>query len=108
MTALVDITETQPLTEEVGAIIKVLWSDPGVQRAWDRRSTYQVIESNKKYFEKIDEISAFGYLPTDEDILLSRVRTTGIVEDSYEIDGSTFEIIDVGGQVSERGASARS
>mmetsp|Transcript_18543 Transcript_18543/g.37147 ORF Transcript_18543/g.37147 Transcript_18543/m.37147 type:complete len:349 (+) Transcript_18543:53-1099(+) len=100
--ALEDVTETQPLTEEIGAIIKALWADPGVQNAWDRRSQFQVIESNKKYFEKIDEISTFGYLPSDEDILLSRVRTTGIVEDSYEIEGSTFEIIDVGGQRNER------
>jgi GTPase SAR1 family protein len=97
-----EASETDPLTEELGAIISTLWGDSGVQKAWNRRSEYQVIESNAEYFKKIDEISAFGYVPDDADILLSRVRTTGIVEESYEIEGSTFVIIDVGGQRNER------
>ncbi|GMI11129.1 hypothetical protein TrLO_g10104, partial [Triparma laevis f. longispina] len=91
-----------PLTEEIGAIIQALWNDSGIQKAWNRRSDYQVIESNAKYFEKIDTISAFGYTPDDADILLSRVRTTGIVEECYDIEGSAFVITDVGGQRNER------
>ena len=47
-------------------------------------------------------LSKFGYVPSDGDILLSRVRTTGIVEESYTIDEANFVIIDVGGQRNER------
>jgi hypothetical protein len=34
-----------------------------------------------------------------DDILFSRVRTSGIVTERYLIDGTVFEMYDVGGQV---------
>lgn len=37
-----------------------------------------------------------------DDILYSRVRTSGIVTERYNIDGTTFEMYDVGGQRNER------
>jgi GTPase SAR1 family protein len=100
--AIFELNEHNPVSESVGTILKALWADPGVQMAWAKRNEYQVIESNAEYFNKLDSISAFGYIPPDEDILISRVRTTGIVEESYIIDNVTFVIIDVGGQRNER------
>lgn len=41
-------------------------------------------------------------MPTNEDILRTRVMTSGIIETKIEIDGLEFIIIDVGGQRSER------
>jgi GTPase SAR1 family protein len=93
------------LTPEVAEAINTLWTDErdvGIKKAWERRSEYQVVESNIKYIQDIARISAPGYIPTDADILLSRVRTTGIVEESYIIDKINFIIIDVGGQRNER------
>ena len=43
-----------------------------------------------------------GYIPTEQDVLRSRVRTTGIVENSFTIDGNHFKMYDVGGQRNER------
>lgn len=99
---LCNTTNRIDLTFELSTSIKSLWSDPGIQEAWERRSEYQVIESNELYFKKIDHISAHGYMPTDEDILASRVRTCGIVEETYVIENVEFVIIDVGGQRNER------
>ncbi len=99
---MLDITERTELTSEISGPIKSLWSDPGILEVWDRRSEFQVIESNELYFRKIEQISARGYLPTDEDILASRVRTCGIVEETYVIENVEFVIIDVGGQRNER------
>jgi hypothetical protein len=56
----------------------------------------------KYYFENIDRIKQPGYLASQQDILLSRVRTSGIVTERYMIDGSQFEMYDVGGQRNER------
>merc|ERR1719263_2721395 len=42
------------------------------------------------------------YQANQQDMLLSRVRTSGIVTERYEIDGSQFEMYDVGGQRNER------
>lgn len=54
------------------------------------------------YFNKIAEIGAPGYIPSVEDVLRSRVRTSGIVEELYNIGGVDFAIYDVGGQRNER------
>jgi len=43
-----------------------------------------------------------GYLPTDQDILRSRVKTTGITETTFRVGELTYRLFDVGGQRSER------
>lgn len=43
-----------------------------------------------------------GYLPSEQDVLRSRVRTTGIVENDFEIENNQFKMYDVGGQRNER------
>jgi len=43
-----------------------------------------------------------NYKPTDEDILRVRVRSTGIEEAEFDFDDMIFNMIDVGGQRSER------
>merc|ERR1711994_927127 len=40
--------------------------------------------------------------PSDQDILLVRHRTTGVIEQKFGIRGTSFHIFDVGGQKSER------
>ena len=43
-----------------------------------------------------------SYLPTDQDILRSRVKTTGITETMFRVGELTYRLFDVGGQRSER------
>jgi hypothetical protein len=50
---------------------------------WDRRSEFQVIESVQFYFNKIDIIKMPDYLPDKDDILYSRVRTSGTYISTY-------------------------
>lgn len=54
------------------------------------------------YFDSIDRIAAPDYLPTDQDVLRSRVKTTGITETTFHIGDLTYRMFDVGGQRSER------
>lgn len=42
------------------------------------------------------------YIPTDQDILRSRVKTTGINEITFQVDSVLYKVFDVGGQRSER------
>jgi len=96
------IDENEAINVAVGDAVKALWSDPGIQAVWARRSEFQVIESVQYYFNKIDKIKMPDYLPDKDDILMSRVRTSGIVTERYVIDGTVFEMYDVGGQRNER------
>lgn len=47
-------------------------------------------------------IGAPGYVPTDDDILRTRVRSVGIQQETFKVKGSTLKVFDVGGQRSER------
>jgi GTPase SAR1 family protein len=96
------LDENDVINPTVGTAIAALWKDPGMKAVWDRRSEFQVIESVQYYFNKIDQIKMPDYLPDKDDIIYSRVRTSGIVTERYNIDNTTFEMYDVGGQRNER------
>ena len=97
-----------PDSEEVvmdaamGALLKRIWADAGAQTTWTRRSEYHIQDSLAWYMDNVDRISAEGYVPSVEDILRARVRTSGIVEETFKVDGVDFEMYDVGGQRNER------
>ncbi|RYY87512.1 hypothetical protein EON63_03860 [archaeon] len=67
------------LLPPLGDAIKELWTDPGIQAVWNRRAEYQIIDSVSYYFNKIDLIKRPDYLPDKDDIIHSRVRTSGRV-----------------------------
>lgn len=54
------------------------------------------------YFDSINRIAQPDYLPNDQDVLRSRVKTTGITETTFIIGDLTYRMFDVGGQRSER------
>ena len=54
------------------------------------------------YYTNIDRLFSRDYLPNDQDVLHSRLRTTGITETLFELGQLTYHMFDVGGQRSER------
>ena len=54
------------------------------------------------YYNNIDRLFAPDYLPNDQDVLRSRLRTTGITETLFELGQLNYHMFDVGGQRSER------
>lgn len=54
------------------------------------------------YFNKVEAIGHPTYVPSEEDYLKSRVRTSGIIENTFTIDKLEWIISDVGGQRNER------
>jgi len=54
------------------------------------------------YFDSIDRIGDRSYVPNNQDVLRSRVKTTGITETVFVIGDLTYRMFDVGGQRSER------
>lgn len=71
------LDENDVINGTVGDAIKELWTDPGIQAVWGRRAEYQIIDSVSYYFNKIDLIKRPDYLPDKDDIIHSRVRTSG-------------------------------
>lgn len=54
------------------------------------------------YFDSIVRIGHPNYIPSDQDVLRSRIKTTGITETTFVINNMTYRMFDVGGQRSER------
>lgn len=93
------------MDQELADKILLLTKDENVKKVLEHRTEFQVQESWDEYVKRLDKFPVWGgddWLPDDEDILLSRVRTTGIVDETFNIDGVDFKMIDVGGQRSER------
>jgi hypothetical protein len=91
-----------PISAKVGDDLKALWVDEAVQRAFARQSEYQLNDSAKYYFDNVERISSADYVPSEQDVLRSRAKTTGIIETEFEVNGVKFRMCDVGGQRSER------
>lgn len=87
---------------EIIAAIKVVWADTGIQATYAARAHFQLVDGTKHFLDTIDEWTKPGYLPNNEDILRCRVRTTGIVENDFQIANNKFKLVDVGGQRNER------
>ncbi|KAG0333546.1 guanine nucleotide-binding protein subunit alpha, partial [Podila humilis] len=94
--------EGEYMPHEVAVAVQSLWLDPNVQQAFQRSREYQLNDSAKYYFDSIDRIAKSSYTPTDQDVLRSRVKTTGITETRFVIGDLTYMMFDVGGQRSER------
>lgn len=94
--------DTDPFSPGLMAAMKRLWADPGVQLCFKRSSEYQLNDSAQYYLDSLDRISDRRYVPTTQDILRTRVKSTGIVEYNFIHRGLNFRIVDVGGQRSER------
>jgi guanine nucleotide-binding protein subunit alpha len=54
------------------------------------------------YFDAAERIGSQDYVPTDQDILRSRVKTTGLTEERFQVGQLNYVVFDVGGQRSER------
>jgi len=94
--------EVDVLPRDVTEAIRSLWKDPGVKEAVRRSREFQLNDSAVYYFNAIDRMAAPNYMPTDQDILRSRVKTTGITETTFKVGELTYKLFDVGGQRSER------
>uniref|UniRef100_A0A6E8VMY0 G protein alpha o subunit n=1 Tax=Anopheles coluzzii TaxID=1518534 RepID=A0A6E8VMY0_ANOCL len=94
--------DTEPFSEDLLLAMKRLWSDSGVQECFCRSNEYQLNDSAKYFLDDLDRLGAKDYQPTEQDILRTRVKTTGIVEVHFSFKNLNFKLFDVGGQRSER------
>ena len=94
---------------ETHAALTYLWKNAAFKTALDklqRIGKYGISDTYDTIMEKlVNEYPAWGgesWKPSDDDILLARVRTTGFNDQEFEFKDVRFRLIDVGGQQSER------
>jgi len=80
--------------------IALLWSHPAVRAL--AAEEVDLGDSAPYFLDSAERLAEPGFLPTDEDILRARSLTTGIVVVPFQTPKLKFELVDVGGQRSER------
>lgn len=105
-------TSKTVLSEDMGVRLHHLWKSPAIQKAFEMRDKYWVLDSVEYFMTNIERFSDESFVPEDDDIVMARVRTTGIVTTEFDQKNQNgnedwnkvihYEVIDVGGQRAER------
>jgi len=90
------------INAETARGIAELWRDPAIQGTYDKRAEFQLPGSVDYAMTHVERLLLPNAAVNDDDILRCRMRTTGIVEIDFEVEKTTFKMVDVGGQRSER------
>ncbi|KAI3997481.1 hypothetical protein MKX01_008088 [Papaver californicum] len=96
------------LTKELAHEIETLWKDSAIQETYTRANELQVPDCANYFMDNLQRLSDVNYVPTKEDVLYARVRTTGVVEIQFspvgenKKSGEVYRLFDVGGQRNER------
>lgn len=90
------------MTRQLAQAMQSIWEDKGVMKCFMRSNEYQLNDSAGYFLDSLPRISAPNYIPSQKDVLRTRVKTTGIIETKFKYKGLLFRLFDVGGQKSER------
>ncbi|XP_028556626.1 guanine nucleotide-binding protein alpha-2 subunit isoform X1 [Dendrobium catenatum] len=96
------------LTKDTAKEIEALWNDAAIQETYSRGNILQIPDCTLYFMDNLGRLSETDYVPTKEDVLYARVRTTGIVDIQFSPfgesrkSGEVYRLFDVGGQRNER------
>ena len=67
--------------KKLGRALSILWGLSAIQATFSKRGNTFWMDSNMAYwFDKAEQMMEADYTPSNEEIIRSRVRTTGVVE----------------------------
>eukprot|EP00485_Elphidium_margaritaceum_P017385 CAMPEP_0202727718 /NCGR_PEP_ID=MMETSP1385-20130828/185263_1 /ASSEMBLY_ACC=CAM_ASM_000861 /TAXON_ID=933848 /ORGANISM="Elphidium margaritaceum" /LENGTH=372 /DNA_ID=CAMNT_0049393961 /DNA_START=1007 /DNA_END=2125 /DNA_ORIENTATION=- len=96
------------LTPELADAIAYIWKhDTRLKRAFysneNASQNNKILDETTEYFwDELDRLRQPSYVPSFDDILKVRYRTTGVIDEHFTLNNARFHIFDVGGQKSER------
>jgi len=96
--------DPEQLTEDTAKLIDKLWKDKAIQDSYKKRQELKIhVPTNAEYyFEHVLRFAEPEFVPNFDDIMMSKLKTTGVQEARFESDGNDVVLVDVGGQRSER------
>jgi hypothetical protein len=93
------------LDDATAGAIKTLWKDAAFQKTLSNSSKFQLQECVVPFLQECQEYPAWGgakWVPSIDDCVRSRIRSSGIIEVEFEYEGVKFKVLDAGGQRAER------
>jgi len=94
--------EKQLMSIELAESITKLWQTEPIKSAFEKRAEFWNLDASPYYFTHAVRFAEDDYVPTEEDRIMARVRTTGIVTTNFQEGPVHFSVVDVAGQRSER------
>ncbi|CAI5451925.1 unnamed protein product [Caenorhabditis angaria] len=94
--------EFRNFNNEMYEALKMLWKDKGVRAAFDSRENFYLHDSAQYFFDALDRINDRNYVPSEQDILHTRIPTMGVIEVKFTMKNKIWRVFDVGGQRSQR------
>lgn len=82
--------------------IHKLWKSEGVQAAKKQEAKFHLLDSAPYFLDRVLDYFKAEYKPSQQDVLRTRLTTTGIIETEFQLEGMSFKMYDVGGQRGER------
>ncbi|XP_075758656.1 guanine nucleotide-binding protein subunit alpha-15 isoform X4 [Pelodiscus sinensis] len=98
----VNVSNVVTFSRPYSNAIESLWRDAGTRTCYERRREYHLLDSALYFLSSLERIAEDCYIPTTQDVLRSRMPTTGISEYCFSMQEMILRIVDVGGQKSER------
>jgi GTPase SAR1 family protein len=93
---------TSELTPEVISTLKKFYEEPAIQSIVQDYGHLLPVTHFSYFWDSMDRIKQDNYVPTDDDILRARIRTSGSNSTAIYLEKIYFEFYDVGGQKPER------
>jgi GTPase SAR1 family protein len=100
------------IEESASVELSKLWQSKEIQQVYSHKDKFWILDSAEYFMENIGRFANPSFEPTEEDVIMSRIKTTGIVTTEFDQrnpDGKEewsknihYKVIDVGGQRSER------
>lgn len=109
---IMNYDEAHRISYELGQAVLKLYKSKAIKDTYGRRSEYWILDACNYYMKNLERFTEIGFTPTEEDAVMARIRTTGIVPIDLEQkiqkvseddpDSLKFTVVDVGGQRNER------
>lgn len=93
---------TAEMDPQLKADVHQLWHDAKIPELLARRNEFYLMDSAPYFLDQLDRLAVADYVPTVEDVLRARTKTTGIYETRFSMGSLGIHMFDVGGQRSER------
>ncbi|KAL4071629.1 guanine nucleotide binding protein, alpha subunit [Scleroderma yunnanense] len=90
------------LSPEIAQAIHELWQDPVIPTVLNHASQFYFMDNAAYFFGEVLRIGTHDYLPTVDDVLRARAKSTGITATQFNMGQLSIHMFDVGGQRSER------
>ncbi|KAH9175726.1 G-protein alpha subunit [Lactarius sanguifluus] len=87
---------------DIAQTIQDLWADDIIPVLMNYLTKFYLMDSATYFFAEANRIAASNYLPSTEDVLRARVKTTSITETRFPMGQLSVHMVDVGGQRSQR------